>query len=187
MALSKREQLIETTLDLIYRDGCHATGVDRIVEESSVSKMTLYKYFHSKEELILAALRRRDEQFRNWFMREVVRRARKPERRLLAVFDVLESWIRSKEFFGCPFVNAAAEYTADEHPIHAAAAEHKRLMLSFVCELAHAAGANDPKVLAQQLCLLLEGTAVTSYITGSGESLRSARTAARVLVRDAMS
>ena len=88
MASRRRDHLVDIALDLFSRDGFHATGIDKILAESGVAKMTLYKHFRSKDELILAALRRRDERFRNWFMRTVERRADTPRERLLAMFDV---------------------------------------------------------------------------------------------------
>ena len=67
MALSRRDHLVETALALFMRDGFHATGIDRILSHAGVAKMTLYNHFKSKEELILAALRLRDERFLVWF------------------------------------------------------------------------------------------------------------------------
>ncbi len=129
MASPRRDHLVDTALRLFYRDGFHATGIDKILAESGVAKMTLYKHFKSKDELILAAVRRRDEQIRNWLMRAAERRARAPRDRLLALFDALEEWFRSDDFSGCMFINASAEFGRCDDPIHAAAAEHKRLVL----------------------------------------------------------
>ena len=107
MALSRRDHLVETAAELFRRNGYHATGIDRILAESGCAKMTLYKHFRSKDELILAALRRRDEQFRNALMRAVERRAESPRGRLLAVFERLGELIAEPDFSGCMFVNAA--------------------------------------------------------------------------------
>ena len=103
MPSSKRELLVDTAIDLFYRDGFHATGIDKILAESGVAKMTLYKHFKSKDELILAALRKRDEIFRNDFMNAVAARAKAPRDRLLAVFDVLGDWFATRGFSGCIF------------------------------------------------------------------------------------
>ncbi len=182
MASSKREQLVDTALKLFYRDGFHATGIDRILAESGVAKMTLYNHFKSKDELILAALRLRDERFRNWFMKAVEQRAEKPAQRLLAVFDVLEEWFRTDEFCGCMFINASAEFGRPDDPIHEASAEHKRLVQRFVTSLAEAAGAPDPPRLARQLCLLIEGASVLAHISGDPNVAREAQGAARQLI-----
>jgi AcrR family transcriptional regulator len=148
--------------------------------------MTLYKHFKSKDELILAALRRRDELHRNWFMREVERLASTPRDRLLALFDALEAWFQSDEFTGCCFINATAEYADRDDPIHVAAAEHKRLIRSYILELAEAAEAKDAEGLTQQLMLLMEGAIVSAQVTGDSAPARQARSAADVLIGQAV-
>jgi len=90
--------------------------------------------------LILAALRRRDEEFRNWFMRAVESRAATPRERLVAIYDVLEEWFADSRFKGCTFINASSEFGDKDDPVHATCAEHKHLVLGFVRDLAAAAG-----------------------------------------------
>lgn len=182
MTSIRRDHLVDTALNLFSRYGFHATGIDRILAESGVAKMTLYKHFKSKDELILAALRRRDELHRNWFMREVEKLATAPRDRLLALFGALEAWFQSSEFSGCCFINATAEYADRDDPIHAAAAEHKRLIRSYIRELAAAAQAKAPDELTDQLMLLMEGAIVSAQITGEAVAARQARSAAEVLV-----
>lgn len=187
MVSSRREQLVDTALRLFYQDGFHATGIDRILTEAGVAKMTMYKYFKSKEELILAVLRRRDELFRNWLMREVERRAQTASERLLVLFDVYDDWLHDDaSSHGCMFINATAEFADQENPIHAAAAETKRLVLGYVRGLAAAAGAQAPDALATQLVLLLEGATVTAQVMGNRETAREARKAAELLVQAAL-
>ena len=182
MPSSRRDHLVETAQRLFYAGGYHATGIDKVLAEAGVAKMTLYKYFKSKDELILAALRRRDETFRNWFMRGVERRAAAPRDRLLAAFDILAEWFVQPEFSGCMFVKASAEYGAKDDPIHAAAAEHKRLVAAYLSELAAAAGAEDPAELAQDIMLLMEGAMVMAQFVDGAETARRARRVAVALL-----
>ena len=185
MASSKRDHLVETALDLFCRDGFHATGIDKILAASGVAKMTMYKHFKSKDELILAVLHRRDETFRNGFMRDIERLAKTPRQRLLAIFDVLEEWFGGRKFTGCTFINASAEFASPDDPIHTAAAEHKRLVLSYVVELTTAAGAKDPQALAQGLMLLMEGAVVMAYVAGQSDAAAQAKKTAKILLADA--
>ena len=186
MAASRRDQLIDTALELFYRDGFHATGIDRILAESGAAKMTLYKHFKSKDALILAALQRSGERFRGWLMCAVERRAETPRDRLLAIFDVLDEWFGRQTFHGCVFVNASAEYAEPDSPIHRACAEHKAVMLNDICSLAAAAGAGDPQALAEQLALLLEGAISLAHVCGKRDAARTARRAAEVLIDHAL-
>ena len=186
MSSTKRDHLIDTALELFSRDGFHATGIDKILSESGVAKMTLYNHFKSKDELILAVLRRRDETFRNWFMRTVEASAEAPRDRLLAIFDALEQWISQEGFCGCTFINATAEFGAHGEAIRGCCAEHKRLVLDYLEELATAAGAQNPAALAFDLSLLAEGAIVTAQVMGSKDAARKAKRAAEILIVDAV-
>ena len=118
MARDKREQLVETALELFSREGFHSTGIDRILAEAGVAKMTLYHHFRSKDELILAALRLRDERFRNEFMRRVERSSGDAAGRLTGIFEVLDGMFDAAASRGCTFINACAEYGDRDSAIH---------------------------------------------------------------------
>ncbi|MFG0275875.1 MAG: TetR/AcrR family transcriptional regulator [Phycisphaerales bacterium] len=186
MPASARDRLVDAALDLFQREGFHATGIDRILSKAGVARMTLYNHFKSKDELILAALRRADERFRNWFMQEVERRATKPRERLLALFDVLADWHRRPEFHGCVFGGAASEFADAGNPIQGVCAEHKRLMVHFVRTLASDAGAPDPDALAQQLCLLMDGATAQATVCAERESAQVAARVARAVIDEAL-
>ena len=186
MSSTKRDHLIDTALELFSREGFHATGIDKILSVSGVAKMTLYNHFKSKDELILAVLRRRDETFRNWFMRSVEACAGSPRDCLLATFDVLEQWIRQEGFCGCTFINATAEFGERGDAIRGSCAEHKRLVLNYFEKLATAAGAHDPEELAFALNLLAEGAIVSAQVTGTMDAATRAKRAAEILIQDAV-
>ena len=175
MASRRRDHLVETALALFQRDGFHATGIDTILAEAGVAKMTLYNHFKSKDELILASLRLRDERFRKWFVAAVEARAAKPRGRLLALFGALDEWINQPGFSGCAFINATAEYGRPDDPIHMAAAEHKRLVRDYVRGIAAEAGAPHPDTLADVLDLLMEGAIVSAHVSGRSASRRGRR------------
>lgn len=186
MASSKRDHLVDTALELFYQDGFHATGIDKILEKAGVARMTLYNHFKSKDELILAALRKRDETFRNWFMRAVERRASAPAERLLAAFDALEEWFSEKSFSGCAFVNASAEFANAGSPIHMMCSEHKKLVLTYFRELARAAKVPKHEELAGELMLLAEGAIVMAYVAGDKKAAATAKSAAEKLIRHSL-
>ena len=183
---SKRDQLIEAALRLFGRDGYHATGIDRIREEAGVARMTLYNQFGSKEELIIAALRRGDTEFRTWLRDTVDARALAPRQRLLAVFDVLDAWFKAEPtappFFGCTFINAAAEFSDPDDPVHRQAADHKAKLCAYVSELATAAGADEPEALARDLLLLMDGAIVGAQVTGDRDAALRARALAAIVL-----
>jgi len=185
-ASEKRDQLIDTALRLFARCGYRATGIDTILAEAGVAKMTLYHHFKSKDELIVAALRRRDAEWREWFIGRVTKRAASPRERLCAVFDVLEEWFRNKDFHGCSFGQAATEFRDPKHAVHKMALEHKQQMLAYFRELAAAAGAKDPALLAQQISLLVEGAIIHMEVFREPQAARIADAAAQTLVVKAL-
>ena len=125
--LSARERIIEAAYDLFSRQGTRAVGVDAIIERSGVAKMTLYRHFRSKQDLVLAFLQRREQLWTmDWLAREIRARATDPKGRLLAVFDVFHDWFQSPTFEGSPFINVLLEYEAD-NKIHEAAAHYHKL------------------------------------------------------------
>ena len=183
---AKRQDLVDTAINLFAAHGFHATGIDRIAEEANVSKKTMYNHFRSKEELIIAALKQQDGLFRNEFMRGVSKLADEPYDRLLAVFDVAQAWFAKDNFFGCMFINVIGEYSSRNAAIQQVCKEFKRLMRGFIEELAVEAGVRDASELADELAILLEGSIVTAQVSGTPNSAATAKKAAKILIDNAL-
>lgn len=182
MHATKRDELVGKALEAFYTNGFHATGMDRLVEQTGISKTSMYKHFRSKEELILAALKLRDEQFRGWLFGRMAAIGKSPREQLLALFDALGEWFDEPGFRGCMFVKAACEFQDADHPIHAQAAAHKRVLLNHFRSLSAAAGASDPDLLARQLLILKEGAVVTAQMQNGTKAAKSAKAAAAALL-----
>lgn len=183
MRPTKRDELIQKALKVFYRDGFHATGMDKLVSETGISKTSMYKHFRTKEDLILAVLRLRDENFRNWLYRRMEELADTPEGQLIAMFDALEEWFSETEYRGCMFIKASSEYQEASHPIHKQSAEHKRMLEDHILDLARKSGLKEPGRLARQLLLLKEGAIVTAHLRHTDNAARDARMAAIELIR----
>lgn len=186
MRPNKKDELVRKALDVFYRDGFHATGMDKLVVETGVSKTSMYKHFRTKEDLILAALKLRDEMFRDWFCARVQALAETPKDQLLAGFDALGEWFETDSYRGCMFIKAAAEFQGQDHPIHQQAADHKQALLDWFVILARDAGASDPEALARQIMVLKEGAIVSSALFGSSQPAQDAKKAAQVLMAHAL-
>lgn len=176
-----RERLITTAADLFYRYGCHATGIDTVIAKAGVAKMTLYKHFPSKEDLVAATVRYLDGLYLARYEVALTGEGA-PEKRLLRLFDIVEEWTRSGDFFGCPFVNLCAEFPAHSNPVHAAAAKNKQRILGVIERLAEEAGVFAPADLARQLQILFEGSVALAQVTGSTRFVADARVAAKTLL-----
>ena len=186
MRPTKRDELVQKALKIFYRNGFHATGMDMLAVETGISKTSMYKHFRTKEDLILAALRLRDENFRNWLIRRIEELGKTPEQQLIVLFDALGEWFAQPEYRGCMFIKASAEYQEAGDPIHAQAAEHKRLLFNHFKKLAKKAGATRPGILARQLLLLKEGAVVTAHLGCSKDPAGDAKKAAQSLVTAAI-
>ncbi len=168
MSVSRRDHLVDTATKLFCKHGFRATGIDAVLAASGVAKKTLYNHFKSKDELIIATLQRRDEQFVSIMREGVARLAPKQEgdphmARIMALFDTLDEWAQSDSFTGCTFINASAEFPRREDPIHVACAHHKKLVVHFIEELIFELRLADAHRVARQISLIIEGAIVTAH------------------------
>lgn len=182
MRPTKREELVQKALQTFYRNGFNATGMDKLVAESGISKTSMYKHFRTKEDLIIAVLRLRDENFRNWLYRRMEELAETPRQQLVAMFDALEEWFTEPGYQGCMFIKASSEFQDSRHPIHKQSADHKRMLEDHVTKLAEQAGAPEPGLLARQLLLLKEGAIVTAHLGHTENPARDAKAVAVGLI-----
>lgn len=183
---SKREALINSALNLFKHNGINTTGVEAIVSQAGVSKKTLYNHFKSKEELLLAVLRKDDELGRNALMQYAEKQAETPEDKILAIFDFYGLWFNGENFKGCFFSNSAAEIADELAPSRRICAEHKLLIANYIQKLATQAGVNAPEELAWQLNLLLEGSIVYASVIGDKQAATKARKMAGIILNDAL-
>ncbi|OAI56773.1 hypothetical protein AYO47_08675 [Planctomyces sp. SCGC AG-212-M04] len=178
-----RLRLVYVAVELIYNHGFQAVGVDQVIAAAGVSKTTFYKHFESRDDLLVAALRQREEWESKAFRTAIERLANQnPRALLLAVFDVLDTWFNSADFKGCQFINAAAEFPNPHDPVHAVAAEYKRKHRDGFRDLAHHAGAPDPEAFADQFAALVEGTFILRQVHGRNDAARVVRPAAESLI-----
>jgi AcrR family transcriptional regulator len=182
MATKLKDKILQTASELFYSQGVRATGVDAIAKAANTTKMSLYKYFPSKDELVIAFLRKRDEDFTTWFVGQVEGRADDPNARLLAIFDVIAEWMEIPEFRGCAFINAAAEFPVEGNPVHQVSAEFYDKFRNYIADLARQCGSTQPEGLAVQLCLLIEGAIVSEQMKRHSGAAEQAKQAAIMLI-----
>jgi AcrR family transcriptional regulator len=179
---SARERILEAAYRLFCRHGIQAVGIDTIVAEAHVAKMTLYHYFPSKEDLVLAFLDLREQRWtREWLEAGVERRVVTPQERLLSVFDLLDGWFRRRDYEGCPFISALLELNDKSSPIHAAAIRHIEVVRAMLERLAAQAACTDPEVTAYELQILVMG-AIVSASRGDLDAAARARRLAQMLI-----
>ena len=160
---SARERILDTAYELFSRHGTRAVGVDRIIAECGIAKMTLYRNFPSKDALILAFLdRRADRWTHEWLESEAAKRGGSPAQRLLAVFDTFDGWFREEDFEGCSFINVMLETVEPESVVRQASVRHLESIRAFLRGLAQDAGIADPDGYARQWHILMKGSIVSA-------------------------
>ncbi|MGI8520499.1 MAG: TetR/AcrR family transcriptional regulator [Actinomycetota bacterium] len=173
------ERIQDSSYELFSRHGVRAVGVDAIVAHAGVAKMTLYRYFPSKDELVLAFMERREQKWtQGWVQAGASQRAATPEGRLMAIFDLFDEWFQRDDFEGCSFINLLLEIDDRQHPLHRAAARHLSNIRAFLKELAAEAGVGDPDGFSRRWHILMKGS-----IVAAGEGDRGAARVAQDIGR----
>lgn len=184
MAMTTNEplqRLLAATEKLIYANGINATGMDAIVNASGVARKTIYRHFPTKEVLIAEVLKQRDQRWMHWFMTSTSM-VSEPKARMLASFDALEKWFSTEDFNGCAFINAAGECGSTSTLIKAVAKEHKVNLERYLERLAAEYGADEPKKMAADLLLLIEGAITVAKVMGDKTAAKNGKRLAEQLL-----
>lgn len=179
MGRSRREELVDAAARVFAREGFHSTGIDRLLSEAGVAKMTLYNHFKSKDELIAAALERASE---SHFAEIRAALSGVGAERVMSYFDALRAWFASPGFSGCVMLNAAAEFKDGEHPVRRVVRAHAARQLALLEDLAAGAGARDARAMGESLQILAEGAIEVAKVTGDWGCAERAKSAAKVLL-----
>jgi AcrR family transcriptional regulator len=177
-----RERILETAEDLFYREGIRAVGIDTIIERSGVAKMSLYRSFPSKDDLVAAYLDVRSQRYWKWWDTVLARHPGDPRRQLHDLFAAIAERVRRPEYRGCAFVNAAIEFPEEGSRARSAALAHKAEMRKRLLKLCRAIGSRQPGALANQLLMLIDGTYTTVGILGRRDAVSATAHAAEALV-----
>ena len=181
-----RERLVAAAVDLFYRHGFGAVGIDRVIASAGVTKTTFYKHFEGKDDLMVAAVQRRDEWESQAWDRAVRRLAGDdPAARLLATLDVLDLWFNEPDFRGCMFTNTAMEFPNPHDPVHQAAMAYKRRVRDHWRDLARSAGAREAEaeVFADCFTAVIEGALILRQTQGRNDAARVVRPMVEQLVK----
>jgi AcrR family transcriptional regulator len=173
---------LEAAYQLFSRHGVGAVGIEAILARAGTAKMSLYRHFRSKDELVVVFLERREREWtRNWLEAGIVARAADPEGRLLAIFDVFDGWFQEPGFEGCSFINVLLEAT-EPGVIRQAATACLARIRAILERLAREAGLAEPERFARTWHFLMKGCIVTAQ-EGELAAAREARQAAEILLR----
>jgi AcrR family transcriptional regulator len=182
IAAEKRQHIVEIAYGLFKRVGFHATGIDRIIAEADVAKMTMYRHFPNKDGLIVEVLDWRAQRFERQLDR-LAETATTPEQKIATIFDWYEGWFDSPDFHGCLFQHALAEFGDPEHPVFKAVSRQKNGLKWRMQEIIEASmSADQAESMASALFMLIEGATLLAQIGQGKAAIQDARqAAARIL------
>ena len=179
--MSKEQQLITTAFNLFYRHGVHATGINQVLSESGIAKKTLYSYFKSKDELIEATIRYRDQIFYSWISQRMSS-VNEGIDAIEELFLALTDWFNGKapeidSFYGCYFINVTAEYNDLNHPVHQLCAAHKRSILKLIRYHVLVSEIDNSRIeeITESIGILKEGAIIQASILGDRQAAAKAK------------
>jgi AcrR family transcriptional regulator len=179
-----RERILDAALEQYYAQGIRAVSADKLIAAAHVSKVTFYRHFPTKDDLVAAYLRVRSDEERATV--EAVRAdlAGDPAGVLRWYAEVIGQIACASGFRGCPFINAAAELPDGDHPGRRVIDEHREWLTAQIAELLVELDVDDAKTKAGQLMMLRDGAMVSGYLGRAPEHVTSALVAAgRSIIR----
>lgn len=166
-AENKKEQIIQSASRLFNQYGYKAVGIDLIIAESKIAKMTMYHHFKSKDEVILEVLTSFNNSLSHTILSPLEEMSGSGEKKVKQLFKIYHTWFLSDDFYGCPFHKAVAEFPDQNHAVHLKVKEHRDLLLNFLVKNVKS------KALATQLLIVLEGSIIVAKISGAKEAATS--------------
>ena len=180
--VSTRERIIEAATELFYAQGLRAVSADKIIERVGITKVTFYRHFRTKDDLVVAYLERRAERERTDVAATLARADGDVDEAIRLFAEAIGALSCAPGFRGCPFINAAAEYTEPDHPVRQTVAAHRRWFKAVLEEMITPLGLGDPTSTADQLVLLRDGAMVSGYLGDPATVSSSLHRAARAVI-----
>ncbi|MBO9679598.1 MAG: TetR/AcrR family transcriptional regulator [Acidovorax sp.] len=177
-----RERILDTASALFYQRGVRAVGVDLVVQEAAVAKTSLYRYFPTKDDLIVAFLEREDLEFWALWDSVAAQHAGDPAGELDAHMRWIGARLARANYRGCPQINVAAEFAEQDHPARQVAQRHMQALRARLQDIAQRLGVHRPSLLAAQLAVLVNGAFVSSALLSAEEATQVLREALQALL-----
>jgi AcrR family transcriptional regulator len=176
-----RERIVEAATALFYAQGLRAVSAEKIIAQVGITKVTFYRHFPTKDDLIVAYLERRAK-----WERDAIGYARQSAGDVPDVFRIIAEAIGAEScgpgFRGCPFINAAAEYADAEHPVRRVVDAHRRWFRQLVKDLLDEMGVPGSARVADQLVMLRDGAMVSGYLSDPGTVADALYNAGRAII-----
>jgi len=164
---SARERILLTAHALFYREGIRATGIDRIIREAGVTKVTFYRHFPSKNDLIRDYLEYRHEHWMNWFRNALQRYGTSSAKPLDTVVEALGEWFQDEAYRGCAFINAVAEFDGALSDVAEISRRHKKEMTDVLGSLLAGSASEGKEAM---VAMAIDGAIIRAQMENSPEA-----------------
>ncbi len=180
--MGKREDIIQQAHDVFYASGFHVSGISTLLAETGISKRTLYKYFRSKEELIVEVLGYYHKKLFEEMPAELARRTKSPAGKILAIFDIKAESVKKGDLRGCMAMKAKLEFDRSNSEIENACLKFTHDLQKYFFQLCEQNGCKHSKLLSRQLMVLLDGAIIMSQMCGDHSVFEISKKAAKQLI-----
>ncbi|MEZ0094480.1 TetR/AcrR family transcriptional regulator [Streptacidiphilus sp. EB129] len=184
--VSTRERILEAATDLFYAQGLRSVSADKIIERVGITKVTFYRHFRTKDDLVVAYLERQAERERADVAAILARAGGDANEAIRLFAETIGTVSCTPGFRGCPFINAAAEYADQDHPVRRTVAAHRHWFRAVLEEMITPLHPTEPAGIADQLVLLRDGAMVSGYLGDPATVSRSLYRAARAVISSHM-
>ena len=184
-AESVQGRILDSACQLFYKEGVRATGIESVLSKAGAAKASLYAHYGSKDDLVKAYLQRRAQEWRTRVQGSISPTDGRAG--LLRLFEMLEDFVRSEEFRGCPFLNAASELADPSHPGRAVMRRQRAWLHGLVRGLLSTAGAREQDRLSRAVVALHDGALASAVLDGDAGAAAAARFAVEQLLDAAIS
>ena len=180
--VNKRNDIIKAAYEIFYKDGFHNSGVDKILADTGISKRTLYKYFRSKEELIIAVVEYYQQILFEKIPQILSQKSKDPKKQILALFDIKKEEFKNGDFSGCFAINAKLEFESKNSLIENSCQSFYLMLEEYVKDLCKKAKLKNPRRLARKIMILFDGAMVLGQMHHDHSTMKEAREMASSLI-----
>lgn len=181
-SLSTKTRILDTSAQIFYEHGYKATGVDAIAKAVGITKATLYHHFNNKDALIEESLKYLSEFHRGNYVKAWNKKGLTPKSRLTVLFDEMHAFFKRPDCFGCPFINAAGEYTDRSSAVRKICESHYAFLITHLEQFARDANLIKPRIVAEQITGVIAGTYSAWFTAGVMDAAKQGKKTAELII-----
>ena len=181
-SLSTKTRILDTAAREFYQHGYKATGVDAIAKAAGITKATLYHHFINKDELIEESLKYLSEFHRGNYIKAWNKKGLNPKSRLTVLFDEMHEFFKRPDCYGCPFINAAGEYTDRSSSVRKICEAHYTFLIAHLEQFARDADLSSPRIVAQQIVGVIAGAYSAWFAAGVMHAAKQGKKSAELII-----